>query len=156
MTARRSYAIGYARRSTPSQVNSLGRQSNQIFRYAEQHRLHVLAVFCDTQSGCVANRPGFAAALPLLARPDVKDLVVETDDRLTREGLLAGWHLHQLLTRLGVTLHWELKQRVAPMGPCPFAQIHPGLRFGEFARIIDPNISDEDIQGMCAHGCDAT
>jgi len=108
---KRLRVIGYARRSTPNQPSSLSRQREDIKRYCRTRNLHLVDSFYETKSGALPPmtepgqrrtkvRIGLGRVLALVNSGFCDGVVVESRDRLSREGMPNGMVTEQACKRL--------------------------------------------------------
>lgn len=81
----RTVALVYARCSTQKQVDNLERQVGRLLEFASSNFDRV-ELFKDIGSGLNENRLQFKKLMKRLTSPDVKCVVVEYRDRLSRYG----------------------------------------------------------------------
>jgi DNA invertase Pin-like site-specific DNA recombinase len=106
----RKPAIGYTRTSSAANVgddkDSVTRQRKAIQTYANRAGYRIVAWFDDpavTGSDTIDSRPGFMAALEMIAGNGVRTIIVETANRFARDLIVqeTGW---KRLNADGVTL----------------------------------------------------
>ena len=81
----RTVTLAYCRVSTQKQNDNLERQVGRVLEYCNTNKWQV-ELFKETGSGLNDNRRQFKQVLERVAQPDVKRVVVEYKDRLTRFG----------------------------------------------------------------------
>ena len=78
--------VGYARVSSNTQLDDLERQKNAIIEYAKGQGFELDEIITDVGSGLNERRRGYQKLLGMVARREVKAVIVTYRDRLTRFG----------------------------------------------------------------------
>lgn len=98
-------AVGYRRVSSKNQVGGWERQDSEIRKYAEKNRLDLAYMTGDFgRSGYKEKRIGLEEALELIKRDDIGALIVESRDRLSREGIEELRKIEALISDAGCVL----------------------------------------------------
>jgi putative resolvase len=78
--------VGYARVSSATQKDDLGRQKQLIHSYAKDKGYDEIQILSDVGSGLNEKRKGFLKLLEMVAERKVSNVIVAYKDRLTRFG----------------------------------------------------------------------
>ncbi|HOV88391.1 MAG TPA: recombinase family protein [Syntrophobacteraceae bacterium] len=88
-------AAAYLRVSAPDQAGEdaygLDAQNHAIQKYCQEHDIDLVAVYEDTQSGAITDRPGLMALLAECKTGKFTKVLVPKLDRLSRDALYCLW-----------------------------------------------------------------
>jgi DNA invertase Pin-like site-specific DNA recombinase len=100
-------AGGYLRVSTEEQASEdaygLDAQREAVVKYCEVNNIELVAIFQDTISGALAERPGLMALMTEAKAGAFEKIIVPKLDRLSRDTCYALW-IEKELRKLGVEL----------------------------------------------------
>jgi site-specific DNA recombinase len=139
-------AVLYARVSSKEQAEegfSIPAQRHLLRGYAQREGLQIVIEFSDDETAKAAGRTGFGAMLTFFhEHPDVRTLIVEKVDRLTR-----NFEDYGALKRLGLTIHFVKEGTVLHPQAHSSVRLFTGMRVLMAEHYVE-NLSEEVKKGM--------
>lgn len=139
-------SVLYARVSSKEQAEegfSIPAQRHLLRTYAQREGLQIVIEFSDDETAKSAGRTGFGAMLTFLREhPDVRTLIVEKVDRLTR-----NFEDYGALKRLGLAIHFVKEGTVLHPQAHSSVRLFTGMRVLMAEHYVE-NLSEEVKKGM--------
>jgi len=139
-------AVLYARVSSKEQAEegfSIPAQRQLLRQYAQREHLQITVEFSDDETAKSTGRSGFGAMLTFFREhPDVRDLIVEKVDRLTR-----NFEDYGLLKRLGLAIHFVKEGTILHPSAHSSVRLFTGMRVLMAEHYVE-NLSEEVKKGM--------
>jgi site-specific DNA recombinase len=139
-------SVLYARVSSKEQAEegfSIPAQRQLLRQYAQREGLQVVIEFSDDETAKSTGRTGFGAMLKFFTEhPEVRTLIVEKVDRLTR-----NFEDYGALKRLGLTIHFVKEGTILHPSAHSSVRLFTGMRVLMAEHYVE-NLSEEVKKGM--------